>query len=83
VLKKNQAMNLPLFGKADTSDQFDPKATSVILAGDSAETLKTVPGGSMKLIITSPPSQRASELDSIREELNIVPFLVMLKTQIT
>lgn len=54
-MSKAQRSNLPLFGKADTSDKFDPKATSVILGGDSAETLKTVPDGSVKLIITSPP----------------------------
>lgn len=47
--------NLPLFGKADTTDQFDPDATSVILEGDSEQTLKTVPDNSIKLIITSPP----------------------------
>lgn len=46
---------IPLFGKDDTADRFDPEATSVILAGDSAETLKTVPDGSVKLVITSPP----------------------------
>src|SRR6266481_4429360 len=53
--KKSLTVNLPLFGKADTSDKFDPTATSVILAGDSAETLGTVPNGSVKLVITSPP----------------------------
>lgn len=47
--------NLPLFGKADTADSFNPKAASVILAGDSAQSLKTLPDRSMKLIITSPP----------------------------
>ena len=53
--KRNVTTSLPLFGKADTSEKFDPKATSVILAGDSAETLKTLPDESIKLIITSPP----------------------------
>ncbi len=53
--RKASAESLPLFGKADTADRFDPKATSVILAGDSAETLKSVPDRSVKLIITSPP----------------------------
>lgn len=47
--------NLPLFGKADTADQFGADATSVILEGDSEQTLKTVPDNSIKLIITSPP----------------------------
>lgn len=46
---------MPLFGKADTADSFGVDAASVILAGDSAETLKTLPDGSVKLIITSPP----------------------------
>jgi len=53
--KKTGAASLPLFGKADTSDKFDATATSVILAGDSAETLGTVPDGCVKLVITSPP----------------------------
>ncbi|MHB8540260.1 MAG: DNA methyltransferase [Candidatus Acidiferrales bacterium] len=71
-------MNLPLFGKADTSDKFEPKATSVILADDSAETLKTVPGGSMKLIITSPPYnigkayEKATHLDEYLDKLTPV-----------
>ena len=47
--------SLPLFGKADTSGSFDSKATSVILGGDAAETLKALPDGAAKLIITSPP----------------------------
>ena len=51
----NPNATLPLFGKADTYDKFDEKASSVILAGDSAETLKAVPDESIKLIITSPP----------------------------
>src|SRR5262249_5048264 len=37
------------------ADEFDPNAEAVILAGDSALTLKTVPDGAAKLIITSPP----------------------------
>ena len=37
------------------SSAFDQKADAVILAGDSAATLKTVPDGAAKLIITSPP----------------------------
>ena len=37
------------------ADVFDPNADAVILAGDSADTLKTLPDGSVKLIITSPP----------------------------
>ena len=55
-MSQNQSRNtLPLFGKADTADSFSPKAASVILAGDSAQSLKTLPDHSIKLIITSPP----------------------------
>ena len=74
--------NLPLFGKADTFDSFDPTATSVILEGDSAETLKTVPDGSMKLIITSPPYnigkvyEEATHLDVYLE--NLTPIVDQL-----
>ena len=73
---------LPLFGKADTRDRFDPQATSVILAGDSAETLKTVPDQSMKLIITSPPYnlgkayEEAARLDAYLE--NLTPIVDQL-----
>lgn len=51
---KNQR-NLLLFEKVSTVDKFSQNETSVILAGDSAETLKSVPDGSVKLIVTSPP----------------------------
>lgn len=56
-MSKAQRTSLPLFGKANTSDKFSQNASSVILGGDSAETLKTVPDGSVKLIITSPPGK--------------------------
>jgi adenine-specific DNA-methyltransferase len=52
MTKRSSTINLPLFGRADTAERFDPKATSVILAGDSAETLRTLPDGATKLIIT-------------------------------
>jgi len=80
--KKTGAANLPLFGKADTSDKFDPAATSVILAGDSAETLKTVPNGSVKLVITSPPYnigkayEEAAHLEAYLE--NLTPIVDQL-----
>ena len=45
----------PLFCESSVASSFDPKADAVILAGDSAETLKTLPDDSVKLIITSPP----------------------------
>src|SRR6266513_1693867 len=37
------------------ASKYDPAAQAIILAGDSAQTLKKVPDGSVKLIITSPP----------------------------
>ena len=40
---------------ASISDFYDSEVNTVFLKGDSAETLKTVPDGSVKLIITSPP----------------------------
>lgn len=80
--KRNAITSLPLFGKADTSEKFDPKSTSVILPGDSAETLKTVPDESMKLIITSPPYnigkvyEEATHLDAYLE--NLTPIVDQL-----
>jgi DNA modification methylase len=50
----------------------------VILAGDSAETLKTVPDQSVKLIITSPPYnlgkvyEEAAHLDAYLKNLTPV-----------
>ncbi|HCD6631784.1 TPA: site-specific DNA-methyltransferase [Pseudomonas aeruginosa] len=41
--------------QAAVSDHYDPNADAVFLKGDSAETLRSVPDGSVKLIITSPP----------------------------
>lgn len=72
----------PLFGKQDTADKFDRKATSVILAGDSAETLRDVPDESVKLIITSPPYnlgkvyEEAIHLDEYLE--NLTPIVDQL-----
>lgn len=57
-------------------DEFDPGAEAVILAGDSTETLKTVPDRSVKLIITSPPYnigkayETATHLDEYLANLN-------------
>jgi adenine-specific DNA-methyltransferase len=74
--------SLPLFGKPDTADTFSPNATSVILEGDSAETLKMVPDGSMKLNITSPPYnigksyEEATHLDAYLE--NLTPIVDQL-----
>ncbi len=73
---------LPLFGKADTSNKFEPNATLVILEGDSAETLKTIPDASIKLIVTSPPYnigkvyEEATQLDAYLE--NLTPIVEQL-----
>lgn len=73
-----RAKNLPLFGKADTSPKFDPHLSSVIMEGDSAESLKTLPDESIKLIITSPPYnigkayEKATHLDAYLQNLSPV-----------
>lgn len=41
--------------QSSSADRFDPTAESIFLEGDSAETLKAVPDGAAKLIVTSPP----------------------------
>ncbi|MGC9292535.1 MAG: DNA-methyltransferase [Acidobacteriaceae bacterium] len=43
------------FWKPTIASTFDPQAEAVILEGDSAGLLATLPSRSMKLIITSPP----------------------------
>jgi len=61
-----------------SADQFDPDAESVFLEGDSAETLKALPHGAAKLIITSPPYnigkayEVATRLDAYLENLTPV-----------
>jgi adenine-specific DNA-methyltransferase len=40
---------------AAVADHYSPQGNAIILHGDSAETLKAVPRGAVKLIITSPP----------------------------
>jgi DNA modification methylase len=76
--KGKERGNLLLFGKADTLDHFDASASSVILPGDAAETLRSVPNGSMKLIITSPPYnlgkayEQATQLEKYLESLSPV-----------
>lgn len=60
------------------SDRFDATAEAVILAGDSAEILKTLPDGAAKLVVTSPPYnigkayERATHLDEYLENLTPV-----------
>lgn len=63
-------------------EQFDSRADAVILAGDSAETLRTLPDGSMKLVITSPPYnigkayEEATRLEKYLE--NLAPVVEQL-----
>jgi adenine-specific DNA-methyltransferase len=61
------------------SDRYETNADAVILEGDSAQTLKTIPDGTAKLIITSPPYnigkayEKATGLDEYLE--NLTPVL--------
>lgn len=58
--------------------EFDPAADAVLLAGDSSESLETLPSGIAKLIVTSPPYnigkayERATDLDKYLENLEPV-----------
>jgi DNA modification methylase len=64
------------------TSSFDRDAEAVILEGDSAESLKKIPSGAMKLIITSPPYnlgkeyERAAQLDDYLE--NLTPIVDQL-----
>ena len=55
--------------------EYDTNSEAVILAGNSAETLKTLPDGFAKLIITSPPYnigkayEQATALDAYLQNL--------------
>jgi adenine-specific DNA-methyltransferase len=59
----------------DIAESFSPDAQIIIAPGDCRGTLKTVPDGAVKLVITSPPYnlgkeyEKASELDSYLEAL--------------
>lgn len=70
------------FWEPTVADQFDPTAEAVILAGESEDTLKSVPDGSAKLIITSPPYnvgkayERATGLDQYLH--NLTPIIDQL-----
>jgi len=64
------------------ADHFAPTASAVILEGDSAETLKEIPDGAAKLIITSPPYnigkvyEKATDLERYLE--NLTPIVDQL-----
>jgi len=66
----------------EVSDRFDATAEATILAGESAETLKGVPDGAAKLIITSPPYnigkvyEQATDLDKYLA--NLMPVIEQL-----
>jgi adenine-specific DNA-methyltransferase len=68
--------------KTAVAEAFDPQAEAVILAGDSAATLQTIPDGAAKLIITSPPYnigkayEQATDLTEYLE--NLTPIVDQL-----
>jgi DNA modification methylase len=76
------ATTQPSFWKPRVSAKFDPDAEAVILSGDSADTLKTLPARSVKLIITSPPYnigkayEQATQLKAYLE--NLAPIVDQL-----
>lgn len=53
--KPAYAQEQPLFGAPTIATEFAPDAEVVVAPGDCLETLRTLPRGSMQLIITSPP----------------------------
>ncbi len=65
--------------KSVIANRFSSKARAIILEGDSAITLKSVPDRSVKLVITSPPYnigkayERPATLD--RYLLNLTPVI--------
>ncbi|MDI6773307.1 MAG: site-specific DNA-methyltransferase [bacterium] len=80
----------PLFGSNPPriEEAFSRRAKIVLVQGDSHETLKRVPGGAIKLIVTSPPYnlgkeyEMATELDAYLAALNpIVDELVRVLHQ--
>jgi adenine-specific DNA-methyltransferase len=70
------------FWAPNIATSFDPEAEAVILEGDAAESLKSIPSGSVKLIITSPPYnigkvyERATHLEAYLE--NLTPIVDQL-----
>lgn len=82
-MKGDASQQTGLWEPLAVADAFDRSAEAVILAGDSAATLKTLPDGAAKLIVTSPPYnigkayERATELTEYLENLSpIVDRLV-------
>lgn len=55
--------NLPLF-QAEIAEQFDPNAEIVLYHGDVNDYLATLPDGSVKLIVTSPPYNLGKEYET-------------------
>lgn len=86
--KPAYAHEQPLFGTPTIAAEFSPDTEVVVAPGDCLETLRTLPPGSMQLIITSPPYnigkdyEKATELDRYLRALTpIVDELVrVLKT---
>lgn len=68
-------MNIVANTKYKISDKFNANSQAVFLMGDSAKTLKTVPDGAVKLIITSPPYNLDKEYEdknSLDDYFNLI-----------
>jgi len=51
------------------ADAFDPKAQAILVCGDTLETLRGLPNGCAKIVISSPPYNIGKEYEA-RKELN-------------
>ena len=85
---KGKVTNLFAGGTPKIETSFKPNARVVVASGDSLKTLKQLPEGLAKLIITSPPYnlgkvyEKATELSEYLEALNpIVDQLVRVLSQ--
>lgn len=59
----------------EVCDWFAPKARAVIVPGDCLETLRTLPTGCAKLVITSPPYNLGKQYESVQEFSDYVSTL--------
>lgn len=65
------------------SDHFDPQTDAVILGGDSAESLKRLPDGVAKLIITSPPYNIGKVYERVTQFAEYLENLTPVLDQLT
>ncbi len=56
--------DLFLSAMPEIQDHFSPDARIVLLEGDCLETLKTIPSGSVRLIVSSPPYNIGKEYET-------------------